>query len=214
MYSLALAPLSRLITLFFRCLSALVLLALAASIPAHANDLTQPYRFAVVNMAVVLKRAPQSVAESERLEERFASRERALAVKQEELRRADEAFGRERNLLSADARVQRESELRAFQRKLKREREDLREEVRISKDRALNRLQSKVAAAIAAIRQREAIDIIFRESDYIVASERMDVTRAVLAELQQQFESAQSESSAGQGAAEQDAVQEETAAGE
>lgn len=200
-------------------------LLLMPSQAVYADGHAQPYRFAVVNMSAILKRAPQSAAESEQLEERFASRERALADKQDELRRADEVFGRERNLLSSDELVQRESELRAFQRRLKREREDLREEVRISKDRALNRLQSKVAEAIDAIRQREAIDIIFRESDYIVASERMDVTNKVLEELQQQFESAQSRQStqnnanAGQDDAAQtntaqDVAQEETAAGE
>ncbi len=192
-----------------------VILLLAAYSPVNADSHMPSYRFAVVNMSAILKRAPQSAAESEQLEERFASRERALAVRQEDLRRADEAFKRERNLLSADELVQRESELRAFQRRLKREREDLREEVRISKDRALNRLQSKVADAIEAIRQRESIDIIFRESDYIVASERMDVTNKVLEELQQQFESSQNNTSAGQDAAGQDnTVQEDTAAGE
>lgn len=170
-------------------LTQVLLLVLMPYSLARADNHVQPYRLAVVNMSAILKRAPQSAAESEQLEERFASRERALAVRQEELRRADEAFSRERNQLSADALVQRESELRAFQRRLKREREDLREEVRISKDRALNRLQSKVSEAIETVRQREAIDIIFRESDYIVASERMDVTDKVLQELQQQFES-------------------------
>lgn len=214
--------------LLYRTFAALLLvLALTLQVsyaPARADSHAQPYRFAVVNMSAILKRAPQSAAESEQLEERFASRERALAVRQDELRRADEAFSRERSQLSADALVQRESKLRAFQRRLKREREDLREEVRISKDRALNRLQSKVSEAIEAVRQREAIDIIFRESDYIVASERMDVTDKVLEELQQQFESDESNlgiinDSAGQDVAgpdntAEDAAQEETAVGE
>ena len=202
----------------------LALLLIMPYSQARADSHVQPYRFAVVNMSAILKRAPQSAAESEQLEERFASRERALAVRQDELRRADEAFSRERNQLSADDLVRRESELRAFQRRLKREREDLREEVRISKDRALNRLQSKVSEAIEVIRQRESIDIIFRESDYIVASSRMDVTDKVLQELQQQFESDESNlnitnDSVGQNVtdsdnAAEDTAQEESAVGE
>lgn len=171
-----------------------VLLAFALSLllgAVSADEHDAPYRLAVVNMSDILKRAPQSAAESEQLEERFASRERALAVRQDELLRADEAFNRERAQLPTEQRVTRESELRAIQRALRREREDLREEVRLSKDRALNRLQRKVAEAIETIRQREAIDIIFRESDYIVASARVDITTKVLAELQRQFEAEQ-----------------------
>lgn len=222
LYSLVLVPLSKALRSrpVAGAASAFLLvatLALPLGSSAYADSHAETYRFAVVNMAAVLRRAPQSAAESEKLEERFASRETALAAKQERLLKADEAFNRERNLLSAAQLVQRESELRALQRSLKREREDLREEVRISKDRALNRLQSKVADAIETIRQREAIDIIFRESDYIVASERVNVTSQVLAELQQQFEfeSNQSDTAASsQENDDQDEASENTAIGD
>ena len=146
------------------------------------------YRIAVVDMADVLKRSPQSAAESQLLEDKFAERERALVGEQEALTQAEDTFNREVPLLSPSERVARESQLRAQQRKLKRNREDLREEVRIAKDSALNRLQANVSQAIKAIREQESIDIIFRETDYVAASERVDITGQVLTYLQQRFE--------------------------
>ena len=178
-----------------RLVLCLVLLQQLA-IPVLANEHDAPYRFAVVNMSDVLKRAPQSAAESEQLEERFADRERALAAKQDELRKANDALDYDRSRLSGTELLNRESQLRVMQRRLKREREDLREEVRLSKDKALNRLQTEVADAIEAIRRRESLDIIFRESDYIVASERVDVTGKVLEELQRLFEVSQNKQQA------------------
>ncbi|MEZ5450738.1 MAG: OmpH family outer membrane protein [Thiolinea sp.] len=146
------------------------------------------FRFAVVNMADILKRAPQSAAESRQLEEQFAERERQLAVEQEALGEAEDQFDTTRALLTAAERLERESRLRARQRQLKRDREDLREEVRIAKEKAFDRLQANVDKAIEAVLEQESLDIIFREGDFVAASNRVNVTDKVLKYLLLQFE--------------------------
>jgi outer membrane protein len=146
---------------------------------------------AVVNLVKVLEQAPQSAAEGKRLESLFAAREAALAQEQLELQRAREALQATGDTLPEAEQVQRERELRTLERDYSRKQEDLREEIRFAKDAALEKVQEQVEQAVDAVRAEGQIDIVFRESNYIVASARVNLTDKVLAYLQQQFDSAQ-----------------------
>ncbi len=156
-----------------------------------AEDTNPPYRMAVVNLVKVLEQAPQSAAEGKRLESLFAAREAALAQEQLELQRAREALQATGDTLPEAEQVQRERELRTLERDYSRKQEDLREEIRFAKDAALEKVQEQVEQAVDAVRAEGQIDIVFRESNYIVASARVNLTDKVLAYLQQQFDSAQ-----------------------
>lgn len=155
------------------------------SAQAEANN--EQYRFAVVKMSTILNQSPQSEAASEALRKRYIVREEALTNEQNAVQQAEEDFLKNQRGLSSDEAAKQESQLRIRQRDLKRSREDFREEVRVAKDQALSDLKRNVSVAIEAIRQQENIDIIFRESDYLVASPRVDITEKVLAYLQGQF---------------------------
>ncbi|MFZ1570673.1 MAG: OmpH family outer membrane protein [Thiolinea sp.] len=157
----------------------------------RAEDPNLPYRMAVVNLVKVLEQAPQSAAEGKRLESLFAAREAALAQEQLELQRAREALQATGDTLPEAEQVQRERELRTLERDYSRKQEDLREEIRFAKDAALEKVQEQVEQAVDAVRAEGQIDIVFRESNYIVASARVNLTDKVLAYLQQQFDSAQ-----------------------
>lgn len=156
------------------------------SAQAEANN--DQYRFAVVKMSTILNQSPQSEAASEALRKRYVVREEALTNEQNAVQQAEEDFLKKQRTMSADEAAKLESQLRIRQRDLKRNREDFREEVRVAKDQALSDLKKNVSFAIEAIRQQENIDIIFRESDYLVASPRVDITDKVLAYLQGQFQ--------------------------
>ncbi|CAA6826082.1 MAG: Outer membrane chaperone Skp (OmpH) [uncultured Thiotrichaceae bacterium] len=156
--------------------------------PALAETENAQYRFAVVQMSTILSQSPQSEAASEALRKRYIEREEALAKEQAAVQQAEEAFLEKQRTLPADELVKLESQLRKSQRDLKRSREDFREEVRLAKDQALSDLKKNVSFAIEVIRQQENIDIIFRESDYLVASPRVDITKKVLAYLYGQFQ--------------------------
>ena len=157
----------------------------------RAEDPNPPYRMAVVNLVKVLEQAPQSAAEGKRLESLFAAREAALAQEQLELQRAREALQATGDTLPEAEQVQRERELRTLERDYSRKQEDLREEIRFAKDAALEKVQEQVEQAVDTVRAEGQIDIVFRESNYIVASARVNLTDKVLAYLQQQFDSAQ-----------------------
>lgn len=194
MYNLALGHLSRYQrTRGWAVASGLLLSLLLWVVPGsvHADSNEKHYRLAVVKMAVVLRRAPQAEAASNQLRNRFAQREEDLAKEQEAVQQAENDYLDKRSVLPADELVKLESQLRIRQRELSRGREDLREEVRVAKDQALTTLQKTVADAIEAIREQEQIDIVFRESDFIVASQRVDITEQVLAYLRRTFNAQQ-----------------------
>lgn len=167
----------------------LLLLSLFTS-SGWAEDPSPSYRIAVVNLVKVLEQAPQAAAEGKRLESLFAARETALAQEQLELQRARETLQSTAEVLPEAQRVQRERELRTLERDYSRKQEDLREEIRFAKDAALEKVQEQVEQAVEAVRAEGQIDIVFRESNYIVASARVNLTDKVLAYLQQQFDSA------------------------
>lgn len=192
MYNLALGLLSRYTRTARRNMLNKVLLVSALFWSAisfvQADTGSEPYRLAVVKMSIILNQSPQAEAASNKLRNDYAERERLLAKEQESVQAAEDDFRNNRFILSADELVKLESELRKRQRDLKRNREDLREEVRVAKDQALSDLQSNVSAAIEAIRDQEKIDIVFRESDYLVASKRVDITNKVLRHLHSVFQ--------------------------
>ncbi len=192
LYNLALGHLSKyirydwLVFVSGTLLTGLLLWSMVSTAQAEEGD--PQYRFAVVRMSTILNKSPQAEAASEALRERYVAREEALAKEQSAVQQAEEDFLSKQRALSADEAVKLESQLRKRQRDLKRSREDFREEVRLAKDKALSDLKKNVSFAIEAIRRQEKIDIIFRESDYLVASPRVDITEKVLAYLQGQFQ--------------------------
>ncbi len=192
LYNLALGRLSKyirydwLVFVSGTLLTGLLLWSMVSTAQAEEDD--PQYRFAVVRMSTILNKSPQAEAASEALRERYVAREEALAKEQSAVQQAEEDFLSKQRTLPADESVKLESQLRKRQRDLKRSREDFREEVRLAKDKALSDLKKNVSFAIEAIRRQEKIDIIFRESDYLVASPRVDITEKVLAYLQGQFQ--------------------------
>ena len=166
-------------------------LILASQSVAWANDTaTQPVRIAIVNVATLLDNAPQSKAAEAKLKLDFVPREQKLAADQKQMQALEDdlALRNEAGSLPEDEKLQRQRELRDRQRKYSREMEDFREEVRAARDAAIDALQNGIIQAIGEVRAQEKIDLVLRESNYIVASDRIDITSKVMQHLEQKFQ--------------------------
>ena len=166
-------------------------LILASQSVAWANDAaTQPVRIAIVNVATLLDNAPQSKAAEAKLKLDFVPREQKLAADQKQMQALEDdlALRNEAGSLPEDEKLQRQRELRDRQRKYSREMEDFREEVRAARDAAIDALQNGIIQAIGEVRAQEKIDLVLRESNYIVASDRIDITSKVMQHLEQKFQ--------------------------
>jgi outer membrane protein len=154
------------------------------------NAATQPVRIAVVNVAALLDNSPQSKDAEAKLKLDFVPREQKLAADQKQMQQLEDDLANRNDTgsLSADEKLQRQRELRDRQRKYSREMEDFREEVRVARDAAIDALQNGIVQAIGEVREQEKIDLVLRESNYIVASDRIDITSKVMQHLEQKFQ--------------------------
>ena len=73
--------------------------------------------------------------------------------------------------------------MRSRERTYRRSLEDYRDAVSNDRAQALDKLQTEIFTAIDKVREKEGIDIVFRENTYITASTRIDMTAQVLAYL-------------------------------
>lgn len=167
----------------------LVLLA-QSSVWAADAAAPQPVHIAIVNVATLLDNAPQSKAADAKLKLDFVPREQKLEAEQKAIQQLEDelASRNEAGSLPEEEKVQRQRELRDLQRKYTREMEDFREEVRVARDTAIDALQTGIIQAIGEVRELEKIDLVLRESNYIVASDRIDITSKVMRHLEQKFQ--------------------------
>ena len=168
-------------------LAALLLPALAI---AEDNASTSPFRIAIVDVSVLLENSPQSKAANEKLKSAYVPREESLNKEQQAIQQLEEALAVriEAGTISEADKLEQQRELRDRKRKNVRALEDFREEVRTARDTAVDNLQSQIVLAIGEVREREQIDVVLRESDYIVASNRVDMTNKVMQHLEQKFQ--------------------------
>lgn len=156
----------------------------------QAEEVTRPVRIAIVNVSHLLENSPQSKAANEKLKADFVPREASLDAEQKAIKEMDDNLNArvDSGSLSDEEKLQQERELRDRQRKYSRAMEDFREEVRSARDRAIDTLQTQIVEAIGEVREQDQIDLVLRESDYIVASDRIDITGRVMQHLEQKFQ--------------------------
>lgn len=138
---------------------------------------------AIVNVNVLMSRAPQAAAAKENLERKYAPIEAQLNKERQTLNELQTQLPQ----LPEDQRIQKERDLRSKERTYERAAEDFRAEIRIARDEALSEVQKQVLEAINTIREKGNIDIVLKESDYISANPQIDITNKVLDYLQYQF---------------------------
>ena len=155
------------------------LLALA---PGHAS--AQALKVGVADLAELRAKAPQAQAASTALEREFASRQRELIAEQEQVQRLQERLTREADVLADQEQAMTlERDLRNRQRDLQRNVSQYEEDLNLRRNEELSKLQRLILSEIQAYSREQNYDLVMVEG-VIYASERIDVTDAVLARLQ------------------------------
>lgn len=159
---------------------------------ATAEGAVASTRIAVVNVSVLLDEAPQAAAASEQLKAQYSPRELQLDAEQKRIQQLQDMLQREStsSAISADEKLQRERSLRKAQRVFSRKLEDFREELRTARDRAFEGVQTQIFQAIGHVREQQQIDVVLKESQFVAASDSIDITEQVLIHLRQQFATA------------------------
>lgn len=145
---------------------------------AHAE-----MKIGVIDLAQLLREAPQARNLRESLEADLEQRKRTLAREETAFTQKQESFDREAATLAPERREQAERELLLAQRELIRKRRQFEEELQARRMEGLREIDRSVTRVIRQLAEREKYDLILSEG-VLYASPRMDITAKVIQELQ------------------------------
>ena len=164
---------------FMQRILLLMLLMLGIHGTAHAQ---QGMRVAFVNTPEVLEQAPQAEAVRNTLQAEFAPRDAKLVAEQQKVRALEERLLRDAAVMSDDERRRLERDLLAQQRDLKRSRDEFGEDFNIRRNEELSKMQREIAESSMNLARERGYDLII-ESGVVYASDRVDITKEVIARL-------------------------------
>lgn len=163
-------------------LAFLLTLALASFAgPAAAQDVNVVF----VNSARIVEEAPQAKAAQEKIEKEFSSRKDEIIAAQKELKSAQEKLERDGAVMSEAERRKLERDVVTQQRELKRSQEAFREDLNLRRNEEFSKLQREAAKAISSIAKEKGYDLVL-EAGVVYASDRADITEAVIERLRKQ----------------------------
>ncbi|MGV6857358.1 MAG: OmpH family outer membrane protein [bacterium] len=153
-----------------------LLLALASSY-AHADT-----KVGAVNVSKLMDEAPQAKSASASIKAKFGTREKALLAERDELKKQEEKYNRDKDVMSVAEREKAESSLREKLRTFKRKSDDFTQDFSKARNKALEDLQSSVFSAITAVAESEGYDVVLSEN-VLYVNKRVDLTQKVLDKL-------------------------------
>ena len=163
--------------------------ALVATAFAAPSAMAQELKIGVVNVQALLQQAPQTKASMEALQEEFAPRERTVLAKQKELEELAEKAQRDLAVMGEEERRSMERQLRDGRRDLERLQQEFVEESNLRRNEELGKLQRILLQQVDEYARANGYDIIFGDG-VIFASGRTNITRAILDQLNADFENA------------------------
>lgn len=150
-------------------------------------------RIGFVNIAKVLKEAPQADAARSKLEAEFAPRDEKIVAMQRNLKQLEEELARDADIISDEMRKKKERKIVLEKREIKRTREEFNEDLNIRRNDELNKLQKLVYDTIVTLAKDEKYDLVVGDN-VIYAAETVDLSEKVLKRLNAQYSSSSEKS--------------------
>lgn len=153
---------------------------------AVSNVFAQEVKLGVVNVGLLLEKAPQALAASQKLEQEFGSQQQDLKKLAKKLEQKQSDYQKNKLVMSETQKVATEREINMMTRDIQRKRNDIQELVNIRRNEELASLQNVVNQAIKEIGKQEGFDLILYEG-IAYTNNRLDVTQKVLNYLQEDY---------------------------
>ncbi len=148
--------------------------------------LAQAEKIAYVDAVRLMDQAPQRQDEVKKLEVAFGQRNRDINAALELFRTKKAELEKNSVLLSKEEIEAKTIELRELQRELERKQRAYNEDFADSRNAMLSRMEKIISKVIIDIARQEKIDLVLQQVVY--ASERIDLTDAVLEELNKRYQ--------------------------
>jgi len=158
-------------------------LVFAFAAPATAQAL----KIGVVNVPVLLDRAPQTKAVMDSLQEEFAPRQREFAAKQKELEDLQAKIQKDVSVMGETERRNAEKNLRDLQRDVARLQQEFREDLELRQNEELGNLQRSLLKEVQDYAQSQGYDLIVGDG-VLFASTAVNITEEVLRAVEANFQ--------------------------
>ena len=167
---------------FMRKLFLFVTLLAATSIAQAQTELKIGY----FNFVQVMANIPQAKEAEKRLGDEFAKRKNVLEKTDGELKKDSDQLKRDALVLSAAEQEAKRRDLRNRSREFKLLAEEYQEDLSLRQNQETAALQKLVRQAVLEIAKEEQFDLIIDQGAVLFASEKINITAAVLERLQNQ----------------------------
>lgn len=147
-----------------------------------ANCQAADLKIGVVNLPLLLERAPQMEQAKKKMEREFSAREKKLVSEQEDIKQMQERLAKDSAVMSDAEREKLEKEVLKKMREVKTEGEEFRQDINLSRNEELSKLQKAILEAIQSLAKEENYDLVLHDG-VAYASEAIDVTSKVEARL-------------------------------
>ncbi len=143
-------------------------------------------KIGVVNIALLLEKAPQAKAASSALEKEFGPQQVELTKLAKKMEMKQKEFQKNKLVMVESQRQAAQRDISMMNRDIQRKKNDIQELVNIRRNEELASLQSVVNQGIKQIGKRDGFDLILYEG-IAYTSERIDVTKKVLEFLNEEY---------------------------
>ena len=164
---------------------AMMIIALLSSftVPAMAQDL----KIGVVNVPVLMERAPQAKVAMDALQEEFAPRQRDILAKQKEYEELGEKVQRDIQVMGETERRNAENDLRNLQREVTRLQNEFREDLNLRRNEELGSLQRSLLQEVQTYAKSVGFDLVVGDG-VLYASDAVNITENVLKAMEANFQ--------------------------
>ena len=166
----------------YKLVVAVALLA-AVVVPASAQEL----KIGVVNIPLLMQRAPQTKAAMDALQEEFAPRQREILAKQKEYEEMGTKFQKDAAVMGETERRNMEKELRDLQREVTRLQNEFQEDLNLRQNEETSNLQVALLQEIQAYAAQEGYDLLVGDG-VLYASGAVNITEQVLRAVEANFQ--------------------------
>lgn len=159
----------------------------AFALPATAQEL----KIGVVNVPLLMDRAPQTKAAMDALQEEFAPRQREFAAKQKELEDLAAKVQKDQAVMGETERRNAEKELRDLQREVARLQNEFREDLNLRQNEELGTLQRSLLGEVQTYAQQQGYDLVVGDG-VLFASTAVNITEEVLRAIEASYQATSS----------------------
>jgi len=168
-------------------LKAVIAVVLVTAFAVSAN--AQALKIGVVNVPVLMERAPQAKVAMDALQEEFAPRQREILAKQKEYEELGEKVQRDVAVMGETERRNAENDLRNMQREVTRLQNEFREDLNLRRNEELGLLQRALLQEVQTYAKSAEFDLIVGDG-VLYASTAVNITENVLRAMEANFQAA------------------------